>query len=60
MNEQDWRAVETMVLSGLTLEALYAIFPAFNHEAIDRVYESVKGVAGADRGPTEGLKTNCS
>ena len=60
MNEQDWRAVETMVLSGLTPEALYAIFPAFSHEAIDRVYESVKGSTEAGRGLTEGLKTNCS
>ena len=29
MNEQDWRAVETMVLSGLDLEALYTVFPGF-------------------------------
>ncbi len=57
MNEQDWRAVETMVLSGLDVEALYAVFPGFDEEAIKRVYESVKGVTEAERVP---VKLNCS
>ena len=57
MNEQDWRAVETMVLCGLDLEALCAVFPGFDTEAIRRVYESVKGVIEADRAP---VKVNCS
>ena len=48
MNDQDWRAVETMVLSGLELEVLCAIFPGFDPEAIKRVYESVKGVTEAE------------
>ena len=57
MNEQDWRAVETMVLSGLDIETLCAVFPSFDPEAIRRVYESVKGVTEADRAP---VKVNCS
>ncbi len=57
MNELDWRAVETMVLSGLDLEALYAVFPGFAKEAIERVYESVKGHVAAEKAP---VKVNCS
>ena len=57
MNEQDWRAVETMVLSGLDLEALYAVFPGFAKEAIERVYESVRGHTEAEKVP---VKVNCS
>ena len=57
MNEQDWRAVETMVLSGLDLEALYTVFPGFAKEAIERVYESVRGHAAAEKVP---VKINCS
>ena len=57
MNEQDWRAVETMVLSGLSLEALCTVFPGFDPEAIKRVYESVKGVTEAEKVP---VKLNCS
>ena len=53
MNDQDKRAVETMVLSGMEKEALYAIFPAFSHETIDEVYESVKAVTEADRGAVD-------
>ena len=45
MNEQDKRAVETMILSGMEKEALYAIFPAFSHEAIDEVYESANATS---------------
>ena len=59
MNEQDRRAVETMVLSGMGKEALYAIFPTFSHEAIDDVYESVKAVTEADKAVIE-VKCNCS
>ncbi len=57
MNEQDWRAVETMVLSGLDIEALCAVFPGFDEEAIRRVYESVKGVTGPERAS---VKLNCN
>ena len=59
MNEQDWRAVETMVLSGLDLEALYSIFPAFDREALKRVFESVKGSSVAVTAGGE-IKCNCS
>ena len=58
MNEQDWRAVETMVLSGLDLEALCAIFPAFDREALKRVYDSVKGAPVAVTAGGE-IKCNC-
>ena len=57
MNEQDWRAVETMVLSGLDLEALYAVFPGFAKEAIEKVYESLRGHTEAEKVP---VKVNCS
>lgn len=57
MNEQDWRAVETMVLCGLDIEALCAVFPSFDPEAIRRVYESIKGVTEPERVP---VKLNCS
>ena len=57
MNEQDGRAVETMVLSGLDIEALCAVFPKLDPEAIKRVYESVKGVTEAEKVP---VKLNCS
>ena len=46
-----------MVLSGLDVEALCAVFPGFDPEAIKRVYESVKGVTGEERVP---VKPNCS
>lgn len=59
MNEQDWRAVETMVLSGLALEALCGIFPAFDKEALKLVYESVKGTSVAAAAGNE-IKCNCS
>ena len=59
MNEQDWRAVETMVLSGLDLEALYSIFPAFDREALKRVFESVKVSSVAVTAGGE-IKCNCS
>ena len=57
MNEQDWRAVETMVLSGLDIEALCAVFPKFDEEAIKRVYESVKAVREPEKAP---VRVNCS
>lgn len=57
MNEQDWRAVETMVLSGHDIEVLCAVFPGFDEEAIKRGYESVRGVTEPDRAP---VKLNCS
>ena len=57
INDQDKRAIETMILSGLSLEALCAVFLGFDEEAIKRVYESVKGVTEAERAP---VKVNCS
>ena len=57
INEQDFRAIETMVLSGLDIEALCAVFPGFDPEAIRRVYESVKAVREAEKAP---VRVNCS
>lgn len=57
INEQDWRAIENMVLSGLPLEALCAVFPGFDPEEIKRAYESVKAVREAEKAP---VRVNCS
>ena len=38
MNEQDCRAVENMALTGMKLEGLYACFPKFPREEIERIY----------------------
>ncbi len=59
MNEQDYRAVETMVLSGLDLDALCRVFPAFDKDALRMVYESVKETVAKLTGVTE-PKCNCS
>ena len=59
LNEQDRRAVETMVHMGLDLETLWAIFPKFDEEALRMVYESVKGNIEAYIGITEPI-CNCS
>ena len=42
MNEQDCRAVENMALTGMELEGLYACFPKFPREEIERIYMESK------------------
>ncbi len=59
INEQDCRAIETMVLSGIPLEALYSLFPGFDRDALTAVYESVKAVPDG-QGEAVERKLNCS
>ena len=59
INEQDCRAVETMILSGVALEALYSLFPGFDRDALTAVYKSVKGTLEGQESMVE-PKRNCS
>lgn len=59
INDQDRRAIETMIYSGLELKALYAVFPKISREAIENVYKDMKADAGRlVEMPV--LKCNCS
>ena len=42
VNEQDCRAVENMCLTGMELDGLYACFPKFPREEIERIYAATK------------------
>ncbi len=37
MNEQDCRTVENMCLTGMNLDGLYACFPGFTKEEIEKI-----------------------
>ena len=59
LNEQDRRAVENMCLTGMELDGLYACFPSFGKEEIEKIYNEVKNK------PEEGsednvISVNCS
>ena len=59
MNEQDLRAIENMCLTGMELNSLYACFPSFSREEIEKIYNEVKSK------PEDGLENkmisvNCS
>ena len=59
MNEQDCRAVENMALTGMDLEGLYARFPKFPKEEIERIYAETK--IKTDEDPADTLiSVNCS
>ncbi len=59
MNEQDCRAVENMVLTGMDLEGLYACFPKFPREEIERIY--VEAQIKTDEDPADTLiSVTCS
>ena len=59
MNEQDCRAVENMALTGTELEGLYACFPNFPREEIERIYMESK--IRTDEDPADTLiSVNCS
>lgn len=59
INDQDRRAIETMIYSGLELKALYAVFPKISKETIENVYKDMKADAGRlVEMPV--LKCNCS
>ena len=59
MNEQDCRAVENMALTGMELEGLYACFPTFAKELIDKVYYDVKNKP-EDGSDDNVISVNCS
>ena len=59
MNEQDRRAVENMCLTGMEPEGLYACFPSFSREEIDKIYKTVKGKPG-DGTEDNVISVNCS
>ena len=59
MNEQDCRAVENMCLTGMELDGLYACFPKFPREEIERIYMATK--IKTDEDPADTLiSVNCS
>ena len=59
MNDQDRRAVENMCLTGMDLDGLFACFPAFPKEEIEKIYRAVKEKP-EDGVENEGIRVNCS
>ena len=60
MNEQDCRAVENMAITGMELEGLYACFPKFPREEIERIYAATK-IRTTEEDPADTLiSVNCS
>ena len=58
MNEQDQRAIETMIGIGLEREELYKLFSQFKKEDIDRVYREMKKEEVMEKDAS--LSINCS
>ncbi len=58
INDQDRRAIETMILSGLDMEALQGLFPRVPEEELKLIYESVKKAPAPEDGG--GISCNCS
>lgn len=58
MNDQDKRAVEQMVMTGMSLEALYSCFPKFPKEVIEEIYNAGKSVDTAEEKTL--FSVNCS
>ena len=59
MNEQDRRAVENMCLTGMELDGLYACFPSFGKEEIEKIYYEVKNKL-EDVAEDNVISVNCS
>ncbi len=59
MSERDKRVVENMVRTGMEPESLYASFPMFPKEEIQKIYESFRD-PGPETGESAGIKLNCS
>ena len=55
MNDQDRRAVENMCITGMDLEGLYACFPAFSKEQIEKIYAHVE----AEKNTKSAAVTKC-
>ena len=58
MNEQDQRAIETMIGIGLERDELYKLFSQFKKEDIDRVYREMKKEEVMEKDAS--LSINCS
>ncbi len=58
MNEQDRRAVESMILCGCELDTVYTMFPKVSRDDIDEVYAETKG--NKPQAPDAGMSINCS
>ena len=59
MNERDCSAVENMALTGIELDGLYACFPSFGKEEIEKIYNEVKSMPEED-GEENVISVNCS
>ena len=59
MNEQDIRAIENMCLTGMELNSLYACFPSFSREEIEKIYNEVKSKL-EDSVESDVISVNCS
>ena len=59
MNDQDRRAVENMCITGMDLDGLYACFPAFPKEQIEKIYNEVKNKP-EDSAEDNVISVNCS
>ena len=42
MSELERKAVESMVMSGLNIEAIYQMFASLEKDDVDSIYEAVK------------------
>ena len=58
MNDQDRRAIESMILCGCELESVYAMFPKVPKSDIDEIYSEVKGQK--PEANDTGMSINCS
>ena len=58
LNNQDRRAVENMCLTGMDLDGLYACFPGFPKEEIERIYNDVK-TKPEEAGEDNVISVNC-
>ena len=59
MNEQDRRAIENMCLTGMEPDALYACFPKFAKEEIEKIYSEIRN--GSESAVEENvISINCS
>ncbi len=48
-----------MCLTGMELDGLYACFPSFGKEEIEKIYNEVKSMPEED-GEENGISVNCS
>ena len=59
LNNQDRRAVENMCLTGMDLDGLYACFPSFPKEEIEKIYNDVKSKP-EEAGEDNVISVNCT